>query len=97
MSALLGPRFLPGGEYDWEAGRARIAANNAASNARADRLTHAFSVLRADCTTETAAVYALHAISAGLMSAKPLASTDILETVGWIDELADQIKYRNAS
>lgn len=95
MSALLGPRFLPGGEYDWEAGRARIAAHHAAANAKADRINKALTVLRLDCTTEADAVRALHAISAGLMATKPLPSADIAESVELIDEVADQIQFRN--
>ena len=75
----------------------RITARRVEAAAKEDRISSALYTLRMDCTTETTVIRALHAISAGLMSTKPLASTDILETVGWIDALADQIQYRNAS
>ena len=65
--------------------------------ARRERIRGALFTLRMDCNTENDAVRALHAISAGLMSTKPLPSTDLLETVEWIDQLADQIKDRYQS
>ena len=77
--------------------RDRITARRVEAAAKEDRISSALYTLRMDCTTETTVIRALHAISAGLMSTKPLASTDILETVGWIDALADQIQYRNQS
>ena len=74
--------------------RDRIAARRAEAAAREELISEALFVLRLNCINETTAIRALHAISAGLMSTKPLASTDVLETVGWVDELADQIQYR---
>ena len=70
--------------------RERIRARRLAAIAQEERIRGALFTLRMDCNTEDDAVRALHAISAGLMSTKPLPSTDLLETVEWIDQLADR-------
>lgn len=99
MSALsitrkLTPRFMPDGAYDVLAGQQRIPSAQRAACARADRINKALIVLRRDVRTDEDVVRVLHAVSAGLMTDKPV-SSDTADTVEKLDAVADEIQFRN--
>jgi len=95
MSAVLtSTRFTPDGKYDVTAGQERIAAERRQWLDRTDRVNKALKILREDVITEGDAVMCLHALSAGLMTTKPLAGSDILDSVERIDAVADEIQWR---
>ena len=95
MSAVLNStRFTPEGKYDVMAGQERIASNVRQSLDRAERVNQALAILRQDVRNDEDTVRCLHAISAGLMTTKPLAGSDILDSVGRIDAVADEIQWR---
>ena len=87
-------RYHIDGTYNVQAGRDRIAMHHAAANAKADRINKALTTLRKDCTTEEYAVMALNAIAAGLVTTIPAISSDICESIQWIDKVADKIQFR---
>jgi hypothetical protein len=56
---------------------------------------HALITLQMCIKSEGHAVQVLHGISSALAKTAPPPNSDLAESIGWIDELADQINYRN--
>ncbi len=87
-------RFTPEGKYDVMAGQERIAAAQRQALDRAERVNQAITILRQDVRNDEDAVRCLHAISAGLMSTRPLAGSDLLDSIERLDSVADEIQWR---
>jgi hypothetical protein len=82
--------------YDVEAGRERIRLDRLAATARADMFNKAVRELSKLVRTEADIVRVLHAVSNSVNEyAKPLATTDLADSVKWVEQLADRIEFRN--
>ncbi len=57
---------------------------------------HALIMLQTCIKSEGHAVQVMQCVSSALAKTKPLHGSDVAESIEWIDELCDQINYRNA-
>ena len=84
-------RFTPAGDYDIDAGQARIRLARVALQQRTDRINAALSTLRTESlrTDEVPAI--LHAISAGLGNT-PYVDSGTSAAIELLDGVADEIE-----
>ena len=76
------------------AGRqARIAVAHAVANEREAEFEQALTLLLGSVRTDGHVVQVLHCLSSAL---KPMAGSELADTQGRLDELADQIQFRNS-
>ena len=72
----------------------RLAASQTATQQREEDFECALKLLRQSVRTEGHVVRALHVISSALT---PMAGSNLADTQGRLDELADEIEYREQS
>lgn len=80
--------------YDVEAGRERIRANRRLELSRNNRLSDAYKILREDIRNEGDVVRAICQITAGAKATKPLAGSDMLDTIAKLNAVSDEIEFR---